>query len=155
MPGYSFTDYGEILLDHFENPRNVGRLDPSDASRAADGPDTPRAVIVTGRAANPACGDQLELSLRIRDGRVELARFRAAGCAAAIASSSMTTVLLTGMSLEEAAALTDEKVATALGGLPPAKIHCSVLAEEAVRSALDDYGRRSASHGAGGRGSRA
>jgi nitrogen fixation NifU-like protein len=127
MASYSFTDYSPIVLDHFEHPRNVGPMEDPDA---------------IGRAGNPACGDQVELSLRIRQGRIEEARFLASGCSASIASSSMTTVLLTGMTLQEAAALTDVTVAEALGGLPPAKIHCSVLASDVVASALEDYARR-------------
>lgn len=129
MPGYSFTDYSDIILDHFEHPRNVGEVPDHDAY---------------GRASNPACGDVLELTLRIRDERVEEARFRASGCGAAIASSSMATVLLTGRTLVEAGQLTNVEVAEALGGLPPAKLHCSVLAEDAVRAALADYRRRKA-----------
>lgn len=129
MAEYTFADYGPLLLDHFENPRNVGSVDDADA---------------VGRAGNPACGDLMELSLRVRDGRILEARFRTTGCSAAIASSSMTTVLLTGRSLEEAGALTNSEVAGALGGLPPAKMHCSVLAEDAVRAALEDYRRRRA-----------
>ena len=127
MTGYSFTDYSPIILDHFERPRNVGLVDNADA---------------VGRAGNPACGDELELSFRIRDGRIEQAMFRASGCGAAIASSSMTTELLSGKTLDEAASLTNIQVADALGGLPPMKIHCSVLAEDAVMAALADYGRR-------------
>ncbi|HEY3174211.1 MAG TPA: iron-sulfur cluster assembly scaffold protein [Candidatus Polarisedimenticolia bacterium] len=127
MTGYTFTDYGPILLDHFENPRNVGEVEDPDA---------------VGRAGNPACGDLLVLSLRIRGGRIEQARFRATGCSASIASSSMATVLLTGRTLPEAADLTDAAVARALGGLPAAKLHCSVLAEDAVAAALADYRRR-------------
>lgn len=127
MTGYVFADHGPILLDHFENPRNVGEVEEPDA---------------VGRAGNTACGDLLELSLRIREGRIEQARFRATGCSASIASSSMTTVLLAGKTVEEAAALTNVMVAEALGGLPGGKIHCSVLAEEAVAGALADYRRR-------------
>ena len=129
MPGYNFTDYSDTILDHFENPRNVGEVENPDAF---------------GHAGNPACGDLLELSLRVSDGRIEVARFRASGCGAAIASSSMMTVLLTGRTLEEAGALTNGDVASALGGLPPAKLHCSVMAEDAIRSALADYQRRRA-----------
>jgi len=133
MAGYSFTDYSETILDHFENPRNVGAVENPDAF---------------GRAGNPACGDVLELTLRIGEGRIQEARFRASGCGAAIASSSMATVLLTGRTLDEAAALTDEEVAAALGGLPPAKIHCSVLAQDAVAAALADYRKRRSRGGA-------
>ncbi len=124
MAPYEFSEYSRLLLDHFENPRNVGLVEAANA---------------VGRAGNPACGDVMELSLRIRDGRIAEARFRTSGCGAAIASSSMTTMLLTGRTLEEAGALTNEHVASALGGLPPGKLHCSVLAEDAVRAALADY----------------
>lgn len=127
MTGYSFTDYNPVILDHFEHPRNVGLVDNADA---------------VGRAGNPSCGDELELSFRIRDGRIERAMFRASGCGAAIASSSVTTELLSGKTLGEAAALTNQQVAQALGGLPATKMHCSVLAEDAVAAALADYGRR-------------
>ena len=127
MPGYNFGDYSDILIDHFENPRNVGELQDPDA---------------VGRAGNPACGDLLELSLRVSGGRIDAARFRATGCGAAIASSSVTTELLIGRTLEEAASLTNEQVAAALGGLPRQKLHCSVLAEDAIQSALADYRKR-------------
>ncbi len=129
MASYNFTDYSPQVLDHFENPRNVGTIE------SADG---------VGRAGNPACGDLMELSLRVREGHVEEARFRASGCSAAIASSSMTTVLLTGKTLEEAEAVTKEDVAEALGGLPPVKLHGSVLAEDAIKAALADYRSRPA-----------
>lgn len=117
-------EYGEILLDHFENPRNVGAITSPDA---------------TGRAGNAACGDELRLTLRIEGGVIREARFQASGCTASIASSSMATVLLTGLTLEQAAALSDREVARALGGLPETKVHCSVLAEEAIRAALADF----------------
>jgi nitrogen fixation NifU-like protein len=129
MTSYSFTPYSELLLDHFEHPRNVGE------SSRIDG---------TGRAVNPACGDELVLTLRVEADRIAEARFRATGCAASIASSSMTTVLLEGRSLDEARRLTNLEVASALGGLPPAKMHCSVLAEEAVAAALADLQARTA-----------
>jgi nitrogen fixation protein NifU and related proteins len=124
---YRSSDYGDIVLDHFDNPRNVGEIDPPDA---------------VGHAGNPVCGDILVLTLRVSGDRIEAARFRASGCGASIASSSMTTVLLTGLTLDEARAITNARVAEALGGLPPAKMHCSVLAEEAIRSALADLDRR-------------
>jgi len=120
-------DYSPRLLDHFENPRNVGLLEDADG---------------VGLAGNPACGDRLELSLRIRDGRISEARFRASGCTAAIASGSIVTVMMTGLALDDAAAITDADVAEALGGLPPARVHCSVLAQEAIRAALDHYRSR-------------
>lgn len=128
MTGMSgHTQYSAILLDHFENPRNVGVLDDADG---------------VGLAGNPSCGDRLELSLKIRDGVVREARFRASGCTAAIASGSIATEMLAGRALDEAAAIKDDDVAAALGGLPPARVHCSVLAEDAIRAALDDYGLR-------------
>jgi len=120
-------DYSPRLLDHFENPRNVGLLEDADG---------------VGLAGNPACGDRLELSLRIRDGRISEARFRASGCTAAIASGSIVTVMMTGLALDDVAAITDADVAEALGGLPPARVHCSVLAQEAIRAALDHYRSR-------------
>jgi nitrogen fixation NifU-like protein len=126
MP-YTPADYTERVLDHYENPRNAGEIE------------SPDAVAVAG---NPACGDLLKLYWRVREGRIEEVRFKAYGCAAAIAASSMTTVLLTGRSLEDAASLTNKDVSEALGGLPPMKEHCSVLAEDAVRAALADYRSR-------------
>ncbi len=129
MDSYRFTAYSDLVLDHFENPRNVGETSRVDAR---------------GRAENPACGDELVLTLRLEDGRISEARFRASGCAASIASSSMTTVLLEGRTLDQARGLTNLDVATALGGLPPAKMHCSVLAEEAVAAALADHRIRAA-----------
>jgi len=115
------ADYNPTVLDHYRNPRNVG-----------DFPGSP-AVAQVG---DPAHGDVLRLALQIEAGRVVGARFRAFGCTAAIAAGSMTTVLITGRSIDEAARITDQEVATALGGLPAAKMHCSVLAEQAVREAL-------------------
>jgi len=121
------TLYSDCLLDHFENPRNAGRVDAPDA---------------VGTTGNAACGDRVELSLKVRDGRIEQARFRASGCTAAIAAASMTTVLLQGKTLAEAAAITDAQVAEALGGLPPAKVHCSILAQEVIHAALVDQRSR-------------
>jgi len=126
---WNIVDYGEIVLDHYENPRNVGEID------GADG------VATVG---NPACGDLMKLSLRIRGGVVAEARFKTFGCGAAIAASSMTTVLIQGMKLEDLDRITNRSVADALGGLPPSKLHCSVLAEDAIREALADYRRRAA-----------
>jgi nitrogen fixation NifU-like protein len=119
MPAYSAT-----VLDHFQNPRNLGEIDLPDA---------------VAEVENPACGDRARLSLRIRDGRITEARFLAEGCPAAIAAASMTTVLLTGASLTQARALRDVDVAAALDGLPANKVHCSVLAEDVIREALDAY----------------
>jgi nitrogen fixation NifU-like protein len=119
--------YNPIVLDHFLNPRNVG--------------DVPEAEAL-GQAGEPNCGDAMRLSLRIQDGRIVDARFRAVGCGAAIASSSMATELLTGRTVEEARHFSNEEVVAALGGLPPSKVQCSVLAGQALRAALEDYDRR-------------
>lgn len=129
-------EYGEVLLDHYENPRNAGEMADPDGEATVE---------------NPACGDILRLSLRIAGGTITEARFKSQGCPAAIAAGSVTTVLLRGMSLEEAAGVTNEEVARRLGGLPPAKVHCSVLAEQAVRAAIGSYrdAPRSGAEGAG------
>lgn len=119
--------YEETLLAYFRNPRNVGEIQDPDA---------------LAEVTNPVCGDYTRLTMRVRDGVVEEARFKTFGCAAAIAASSMLTVLLQGRTLAEAAAIRNEEVAEALGGLPPAKMHCSILAEDALRAAIADYGRR-------------
>jgi nitrogen fixation NifU-like protein len=117
--------YSPTVMDHFLNPRNVGEIPNADA---------------TGEAGEPNCGDTLKLTLKIADGRIAEVRFRALGCGAAIASSSMATELLKGRTLDEARRFSNEEVVAALGGLPPAKIQCSVLAAEALRAALTDYG---------------
>ncbi len=114
--------YNETVTDHFEHPRNCGSL--ADAT-------------VVGEASNPVCGDRLKLYLRVDDaGRIEAATFQAQGCPAAIAAGSMTTVLLVGKDVAAARALRDADVAAALGGLPASKLHCSVLAEDAIVAAL-------------------
>jgi len=119
--------YNPVVLDHFLNPRNVG--------------DVPRADGV-GEAGRPDCGDTLRMSLKIEEGRIVEARFRANGCAAAIASSSMATELVRGRTLEEARRFSNEEVVAALGGLPRAKIQCSVLASQALQAALEDHQKR-------------
>jgi nitrogen fixation NifU-like protein len=119
--------YNPTVLDHFLNPRNVGDVPQADA---------------LGQAGEPNCGDTMRLSLGIKDGRIVDARFRTFGCAAAIASSSMATELIKGRTIEEARHFSNEEVVAALGGLPPAKIQCSVLAGQALRAALADYEKR-------------
>ena len=119
--------YSAKVMDHFMNPRNVGEIE--DASGV-------------GEVGNPACGDMMRLYLKIEDGRVVDAKFRTFGCGAAIASSSMLTEMIKGKTVAEAREITNRHVADALDGLPPVKIHCSVMAEEAVKSALDDYEKR-------------
>ena len=118
--------YNPTVMDHFLNPRNVGEVPDADA---------------IGEAGEPNCGDTLRLTLKITGGRITDVRFRALGCGAAIASSSMATELLKGRTLDEARHFSNEEVVAALGGLPPAKIQCSVLAAEALRAALKSYDR--------------
>ena len=119
--------YSAKVMDHFMNPRNVGEIE--DASGI-------------GEVGNPACGDMMRLYLKVEDGRIVDARFRTFGCGAAIASSSMLTEMIKGKTIAEAREITNRHVADALDGLPPVKIHCSVMAEEAVKSALDDYAKK-------------
>ena len=116
--------YSEQVMEHFRNPRNVGEM------KDADG---------VGKVGNPVCGDIMELSIKVKDGRIDDAKFRTFGCGAAIATSSMVTEMVKGKTIDEALALTNKAVAEALGGLPPVKMHCSVLAEQALRSAIEDY----------------
>jgi nitrogen fixation NifU-like protein len=116
--------YSETVMDHFANPRNMGDMDE------------PSAI---GNVGNPACGDMMRLFLKIENGIIVDAKFKTFGCGAAIASSSMLTEMLKGKTLEEAMKITNQEVVDALGGLPEAKIHCSVMAEEALKAAVNDY----------------
>ena len=119
--------YSEKVMDHFMNPRNVGEL--ADANGV-------------GEVGNPKCGDIMKMYLKIKDNTIEDVRFKTFGCGAAVATSSIATELITGKSIDEALQLSNKADIEALDGLPPAKIHCSVLAEQAVRSAIADYYRR-------------
>jgi nitrogen fixation NifU-like protein len=119
-----YTLYNDTVMDHFLNPRNMGDV------QEADG---------VGEVGAAACGDIMKISLKIRDGKIEEARFKTFGCGSAIASSSMATELIKGRTLEEAKNFSNQEVVDALGGLPPVKIHCSVLAEEALKAAIEDY----------------
>lgn len=123
----TYTLYNPTVMDHFMNPRNMGDL------KDADG---------IGEVGAAACGDIMKISLKIRDGKIEDARFKTFGCGSAIASSSMATELIKGRTIEEAMSFSNQEVVSALGGLPPVKIHCSVLAEEALKAALEDYVKR-------------
>lgn len=120
--------YSDKVLDHYENPRNVGNLD-KDAKN-----------VGTGMVGAPACGDVMRLQIQVSDnGIIEDARFKTYGCGSAIASSSLVTEWLKGKTLDEALEVTNKAVMEALDGLPPAKVHCSVLAEEAIQAAIEDY----------------
>jgi len=116
--------YSDKVMDHFMNPRNVGEIDDPDG---------------VGTVGNPACGDIMQMFIKIKDDTIVDAKFKTFGCGAAIASSSMATELIKGKKIEEAVKVTNSEVTSALGGLPPVKRHCSVLAEEALHSALADY----------------
>jgi nitrogen fixation NifU-like protein len=119
--------YSDKAIDHFHNPQNVGSMDKSDLS------------VGTGLVGAPACGDVMKLQLKINDdGIIEDAKFKTFGCGSAIASSSLVTTLVMGKSIEEAEVITNADIATELC-LPPVKIHCSVLAEDAVKAAIKDY----------------
>ena len=116
--------YSEKVMDHFRNPRNVGVIEDADG---------------VGEVGNAKCGDIMKMYLRIEDDIVQDVKFETFGCASAVASSSMATELIKGNPVSEALKLTNKAVAEALDGLPAYKMHCSVLAEEAIQSALDDY----------------
>ncbi len=116
--------YSEKVMEHFRNPRNVGEIENPDG---------------IGHVGNPVCGDIMELYIKVENNIIVDAKFKTFGCGAAIATSSMVTELVKGKSIDEALAVSNKAVAEALGGLPPIKMHCSVLAEEALKSAIDDY----------------
>jgi nitrogen fixation protein NifU and related proteins len=119
--------YSEKVMEHYENPRNVGTLDKDDAS------------VGTGMVGAPACGDVMRLQIKVNDaGVIEDAKFKTYGCASAIASSSLVSEWVKGKSLEEAGKISNTAIAEELA-LPPVKIHCSILAEDAVKAAIDDY----------------
>ena len=119
--------YTEKVMDHFEHPRNVGEIEHADG---------------VGQVGNPKCGDIMKMYLKIDDGVITDVKFKTFGCGSAIATSSMATELIKGKRVEEALGLTNAAVAEALDGLPAYKMHCSVLAEEAIKKALEDYYRR-------------
>ena len=123
----TYTLYNKTVMDHFMNPRNMGDLPDADG---------------VGEVGAAACGDIMKMSLKVENGRITDARFKTFGCGSAIASSSMATELIKGRTVEEALAFSNQEVVNALGGLPPVKIHCSVLAEEALKAALEDYVKR-------------
>ncbi len=116
--------YSAKVMDHFENPRNLGKMDDADG---------------IGEVGNAKCGDIMKIYLKIEDGIIVDVKFNTFGCASAIATSSMATEMIKGQKIEDALQLSNKAVVEALDGLPPAKIHCSVLAEQAVKAALADY----------------
>ena len=116
--------YSDKVMDHFMNPRNVGEIADADG---------------VGEVGNAKCGDIMKMYLKIKDGKIDDVKFETFGCASAIASSSMATELIKGKTIDEALAVTNKQVVDELDGLPAHKLHCSVLAEEAIKSAVKDY----------------
>ena len=121
------VQYSEKVMQHFLNPHNVGELPDANG---------------IGNVGNPICGDIMRLYIKVENGKIVDAKFKTFGCGAAIATSSMVTDLVKGKTIEEALQVSNKAVAEALGGLPKIKMHCSVLAEEALRSAIDDYNKK-------------
>ena len=119
--------YSEKVMEHFRNPRNVGEIEDADG---------------IGEVGNPRCGDIMKMYLKIKDGVIVDVKFKTFGCGSAIASSSMATEMIKGKTIDEAMKVTNKAVAEALDGLPPVKMHCSVLAEQAIKAALLDYSKR-------------
>ena len=125
--------YSEKVIDHYENPRNVGKMDMNDKS------------VGTGMVGAPACGDVMKLQIKVEGGVIEDAKFKTYGCGSAIASSSLLTEWVKGKTLEEAKEIKNTDIVEELS-LPPVKIHCSVLAEDAIRSAISDYTNKNRVH---------
>jgi nitrogen fixation NifU-like protein len=121
------SSYNQVVMDHLKHPRNMGEIENPDG---------------VGEAQNPVCGDTMRLSIKVEMGRIIDAKFLTFGCGAAIASSSMTTEMIKGKTMDEALLISDQAITDALGGLPPSKVHCSVLAEKAIRAAVSDYQKR-------------
>jgi nitrogen fixation NifU-like protein len=119
-----WSQYSEKVMEHFKNPRNVGEIENPDG---------------IGHVGNPVCGDIMELYIKVKDGIIVDAKFKTFGCGAAIATSSMVTEIVKGKSLKEALKISNKTVAEALDGLPAVKMHCSVLAEEALKLAIENY----------------
>ena len=121
--------YSEKVIDHYENPRNVGKMDVGDVN------------VGTGMVGAPACGDVMKLQIRVQDGIIQDAKFKTYGCGSAIASSSLLTEWVKGKTLEQAGKIKNTQIAEELA-LPPVKIHCSILAEDASKAAIEDYKRK-------------
>ncbi|MEK6777515.1 MAG: Fe-S cluster assembly scaffold protein NifU [bacterium] len=118
------SDYSEKVMDHFNHPRNMGEIQNPDGA---------------SQVGNPTCGDMMQIHIKVEDGIIREAKFKTFGCVAAIATSSISTEMIIGKTLEEAEKLTNDAVAQALDGLPPHKRHCSVLAAEAIQAAIQNY----------------
>jgi nitrogen fixation NifU-like protein len=116
--------YTEKVMELFMNPKNAGRMEDPDG---------------VGEVGNPRCGDIMKIYIKVKDDRIDDISFETFGCASAIASSSMVTEMVKGLTLDEALAISNKDVVTALGGLPPQKVHCSLLAEEGIQAAIEDY----------------
>ena len=126
--------YSDKVIDHYENPRNVGSMDKNDEN------------VGTGMVGAPACGDVMKLQIKVnKNGVIEDARFKTYGCGSAIASSSLVTEWVKGKSLDEAVKIQNTQIANELA-LPPVKIHCSILAEDAIKAAIEDYRNKLGSH---------
>lgn len=121
--------YSDKVLDHYENPRNVGSFAPDDSA------------VGTGMVGAPACGDVMKLQIKVQDGIITDARFKTYGCGSAIASSSLVTEWVKGKTLDQAATIRNSEIAEELA-LPPVKIHCSILAEDAIKAAVEDYRKK-------------
>jgi len=121
--------YSDKVIDHFSNPRNVGEIENASGS---------------GTVGNPKCGDIMKMDIKVEDGVITDVKFKTFGCGAAIATSSMATEMVKGKRIEEALQLTNQAVAEALDGLPPVKMHCSMLAEQAIHAAIEDYQKKQA-----------
>ena len=124
--------YSDKVIDHFSNPRNVGEIEDASGS---------------GTVGNPKCGDIMKMDIKVEDGVITDVKFKTFGCGAAIATSSMATEMVKGKSIDEALQLTNQAVAEALDGLPPVKMHCSMLAEQAIHAAIEDYQKKQAAQG--------
>jgi nitrogen fixation NifU-like protein len=116
--------YSQKVIEHFQNPRNVGEIEDADG---------------IGTVGNPSCGDIMKMYIKVKDGIITDIKFQTFGCGAAIATSSITTEMVIGKTIEEAIKITRGEIADALGGLPPIKMHCSNLASDALKAAIDDY----------------
>jgi nitrogen fixation NifU-like protein len=123
--------YSDKVIEHYEHPRNVGSFDKQDEE------------VGTGLVGAPACGDVMKLQIKVKDGVITDAKFKTFGCGSAIASSSLATEMIKGMTIEQAAEIKNTQIVDELN-LPPVKIHCSVLAEDAIKAAIDDYKKKRA-----------